>query len=286
MNLFESHEVVYHGGPTLITTNIRVPFFVSPSREMAASYADEKGSGSGVISVFKFRPKEVATVSDIRDAVLQFTYEEDWDVSNVYEFVSPAVRTFAPEVIALLRQRGFDSAHFHDLGLHHEFAEYPAYVVFDPSILTPLMSEGLQTVSVKPLYRPQKQVLVAVDPTRSQMIRMARGGLEGPQLRGLVVRGGCVVWRADEALHMDIALAMGHEEAFADTDTPGENAFQVRVEDGKIIYVGNPDFAAAEITRFTSLFDAIDLVGDETSEYQASEWGLPAREGGWSAYLG
>lgn len=151
--------------------------------------------------------------------------------------------------------------------------------------------EKVEVIPVKPLYAGMKMVNYSINPTRQNIIALSRG-VSLPQLRGLVLQNGCVVWPADKALHYAMSIALGREGEFDGTGMAGEDHFQVAVENNEIIYVGNPELIVRHFPNFLRVFDKIDIMGPDDEDegfrnpYEPSEWGLPTREGGWSAYLG
>lgn len=126
-----------------------------------------------------------------------------------------------------------------------------------------------------------KDIPVCFHPTRSEIIGFTNRHAVGvdAQLRGLILRDDWLVWAAQDAIHNSVERALGREGEWDDTDQPYEHYFYVEVKrDGQIIYIGNPDLPYRYMPRFTKTFDLIDLLTGQWTEYEPSEWGLPARE--------
>ena len=147
--------------------------------------------------------------------------------------------------------------------------------------------ERLEYIEVKQSYSSPKMVSYAMNPSRADIFNLARG-LQAPQLRGIALLDGCVVWPAHEAIHMTMVDALEKEGDFDHVEVPEEHFFLVAVEGQEIIFVGNPEPTLATFPRFTRVFDKIDIMGDEDKDatYLPSPWGIPAREGGWTSYIG
>ena len=131
---------------------------------------------------------------------------------------------------------------------------------------------------------------IGFKPSRQEIITLARND-EGVQLRGIIYKNTFVMWSAYESTHYDVDYSLGKTDEFSDSDTPCENYFYVRVnDDNSIVFIGNPDFGKQYIPNFTSLFDYIDMISEDYEytevPYEDSEWGLPARYGGWSYVIG
>ncbi len=280
IQIIESGQTVYHGGSDPLSY---FPIFVTPDIEAARAYAEDRG---GHLYSFSYHPSRVAGEADIRAAADELGLDHDQDAT--YVLVSPNVDTNANRVIAVLRGQGYDSAEFNDFAPNDDFKEIPAIVIFDHGALSsPVLLERAEVITVKPMYQREKQVHLFTAPSRSDMIRAARGH-DGAQLRGLMFRDGWCVWPAAEAVHHEVVEKLGRDGEFDDTDTPGEGSFYVRVEAANnLIFIGNPEFAAQYIPGFTRLFDHIDMQGDdENPPYEPTEWGLPGRYGGWSHVIG
>lgn len=130
------------------------------------------------------------------------------------------------------------------------------------------------------------EIDIAKNPSRSDLLQIARlcGDQSSWQVRGLVFPDGVsVIFPADQAIHYEIQSALGYDDAWDDS----EHGFYARVnEDSSTVFIGNISVVKPLMPNFHRLFDRYDLVGDETTEYEDSEWGLPARFGGYAANIG
>ena len=133
-----SELAVYHGGPQLIATisEITTPFFVTPSIEMATSYAVDRSHDAGTVTQFAFSPQHLATSEDIKRACSVNRLLDDFFDSPDHEFLSPNIRAESKLIITTLTQQGFDAVSISDYGMDCPFTTYDTYVVLDTSCLS------------------------------------------------------------------------------------------------------------------------------------------------------
>lgn len=126
---------VFHGGPG-VEGDIRAPLFVSPDREFAQSYAEDRGRGAGTVEEFEIQPSKIATEADIQQAAKTVGVPET-QIAQSYGgiLLDEAFTEQAPQVAAELRNQAFDVASFRDFAVDEANETRPAMVVLDPAII-------------------------------------------------------------------------------------------------------------------------------------------------------
>ena len=132
IDLFENEvpPIVYHGGQA--SSPLHFPFFVTPHRDMALSYANDR---QGTVQAFIFHPLKIATQYDVE--TIADALQIDHSSIATYELVSPNVNQDANVIIEHLLDQGYDAVSFMDYSMSNDFDQYPAYAVLQASVLSP-----------------------------------------------------------------------------------------------------------------------------------------------------
>jgi hypothetical protein len=167
IDILETPLVVYHGGQ--LTEHY--PIFVAPDIEVARSYANDR---KGKLYSFVIDTKHMGNQDDVEHAANSLGLN-DSSISTS-ELLSPMRNSDATLIIKELIDRGFNSIMFWDHAMDNDFKEVEAIAVFRPEVLSsPMLVEKLEHIEVKNDYRATKGIDVIVNPSRADLISLARG---------------------------------------------------------------------------------------------------------------